>query len=128
MNVITKETAVEIAYTHREIENGTKLLEKILEDKKWHRGAVDIRDAFGRPRELQLGIPSGENATQLYGLSWDLARPVIEAHIGKMQAKLVELSAIARMEMDGLRPAEPISAKQRTPEPTPQAEESAPAS
>lgn len=101
MNIITKDTAIAIAMTHREIENGTKLLEKIAEDKRWHE-SVDIRDAFGRQRQLQLGIPSGENAHQLYDLSWDLARPVIEAHIAKKRAHLVELTAIARMEMDGL--------------------------
>lgn len=99
--MIRKETAVQIAYAYRDIEAAEELLKKIRDDNRRDRD-VDIRDAFGRRRGLQLGVPSGENSTRLYDLSWDLAEPVIEAHIGQMKARLIELSAIARMELDGL--------------------------
>lgn len=103
--MISKDTAVQIAYAYRDIETGEELLNKIIKDMRHGEKDVDLRDAFGRKRGLELGIPSGSGSTRLYQLSWDLAQPVIVAHIAKVRARLAELNAIARMEMDGLIPA-----------------------
>ena len=66
--MITKDTCVAIWSAYREIEAGEQLLadmakerERTLADKH----APTLRDAFGRVRQLQLGIPSGENAHRL---------------------------------------------------------------
>lgn len=97
MGVISQETAMEIALAHRDIEAAKGLLEKISDAKKWN-SELDLRDVFGRRRGLQLGVPSGPQAQCLFEVSPDLAKYVIEAHVGKMHARLTELSAIARFD------------------------------
>ena len=100
MNIISMKVASAIAFAHQEITKGEALLKELRDGKKWGR-PVDFRDAFGSRRELQLGIPSGDNAHRLYGVSPDLADYVIEAHVAKKRAELAELCVKARMELDG---------------------------
>jgi len=104
MHFISEETAMGIAFAHRDIRAAKDLLEKVSDAKRWNK-ELDIRDAFGRQRGLQLGIPQGDNGHRLFEVSPDLAKYVIEAHVGKMLARLAELSAIARMELDGVAAA-----------------------
>lgn len=111
MGLITKDTAMGIALAYQEIERGEKLMADVrkgLADRKerWGGDNADIRDAFGhRHRELQLGVPSGQTGHQLCGVSYELAVPVIEAHIAKMHAQLSALSALATVEAG--RPSQP---------------------
>ena len=98
---ITRDTAAKIAYAHSEINEARELL-TLLSEAKRDRKEPDFRDAFGRQRGLQLGIPSG-SGHRLLDVSPDLAVYVIEAHIGKMQQRIAELCAIARMELDGVK-------------------------
>lgn len=97
---LSKQTAMDIAYAHREIEIAEELLKEIREALK-RRETPDVRDAFGRPQNgLQLGVPSGNNGQRLFNVQWSLAEPVIEAHIANQKAKLKALSNTARTELD----------------------------
>ena len=97
--VISKDTAIEIAYAYREIETAEKLLAEIMEALDRHR-EPDIRDAFGRhQRGLQLGVPSGQNGHQLFNVPWSLAKPIIEAHVAEQRTRVALLTEKARIEM-----------------------------
>lgn len=101
MGIISQKTSTDIALAHREIRTARDLLAEAADAAKWNR-ELDLRDAFGRQRGLELGVPSGRDGHRMFGLSPDLAKYVIEAHVGKMEARLTELCAIARMELDGV--------------------------
>lgn len=101
--MITKETCAAIWAAYREVEAGEQLLadmkkerERIQADKH----APTLRDAFGRVRQLQLGIPSGENGHRLFDVSPVLAESVILAHIANKRAELIEANERARIELD----------------------------
>lgn len=104
--MITLETCAAIYTAHREIEAG----EKLLADMKLERERRDVdkyaptlKDAFGRTRQLQLGIPSGENGHRLFDVSPVLAESVIRAHIERKRAELVEANERAWIELAGDR-------------------------
>lgn len=106
--MISQETAALIFRAYRDIEAGQKLLDDmraIREREGLDKYAPTIKDAFGRPRHLQLGIPSGENAHRILDVSPSLAESVIRAHIERKRAELVECQERARIELDG--PASP---------------------
>jgi hypothetical protein len=95
--MITKKTATDIWCAHDEIEKGTNLLAQMEEFAK--RGDLpDLRDAFGRARNLQLGVPSGENATRLFDVHPNLATAVIKAHIAEKRNVLIALNELAKQE------------------------------
>lgn len=97
--MITLETARDIAFAYREIEVAEKLLAEIIETL-WRRDTPDLRDAFGRRANgLQLGVPSGSNGQRLFDVPWEIARPVIEAHIAQKRAIIATLSEKARIEL-----------------------------
>lgn len=96
--MISKETATDIAYAYREVETAEKLLEKISETIS-RREVPDLRDAFGRQRGLQLGVPSSESGHTLYDVPWNLAKPIIEAHIASKKALISALTEKARVEI-----------------------------
>ena len=100
--MIKQETAAAIWTAYREIENGRKLLEDmktIREREKLDKHAPTIKDAFGTPRHLQLGIPSGENSHRILDVSPVLAESIIRAHIEKKCAALTELQEVAKIEL-----------------------------
>lgn len=100
--MITEDTARKIALAYREVEVGEQLLAEINE-AIGRRVAPDIRDAFGRQADgLQLGVPSGNNGQRLFNVPWNLARPVIEAHIAQQKAIVGALSEKARIELNGV--------------------------
>ncbi len=97
--MISRETALDIATAHREIEVAEKLLADITESLS-RREQPDIRDAFGRRQGgLQLGVPSGENGHRLFNVEWSLAKPVIEAHIANQRARVAAMNEKARAEL-----------------------------
>jgi hypothetical protein len=96
--LITKETAMDIAYAYREVEVAEKLLAEITESLE-RRQQPDIRDAFGRQQGgLQLGVPSGENSHRLFNVPWELAKPILETHIAASKAKIAVLTEKAKEE------------------------------
>ncbi len=100
--MITKDTAATIWKTYREIEAGEQLLLDMAKERE--RAHVDkhapvLRDAFGHVRQLQLGVPSGDNAHRLFDVSPALAESMIRAHIANKQAELAEINEIARAEL-----------------------------
>ena len=106
--MITQETAALIYRAYREIESGQKLLEdmkSIRESQGLDKHAPTIKDAFGRPKHLQLGIPSGENSHRILDVDPVLAESVIRAHIKNKQAELATVQECARIELLG--PASP---------------------
>ena len=52
-----------------------------------------------RVRQLQLGIPSGEDSHRLLDVSPVLAESVIRAHIQNKRAELAEVNERARIEL-----------------------------
>lgn len=97
---ISKQTAMDIALAYREIEAAEELLAKITEELQRGR-SPDIRDAFGRPaRGLQLGVPSGESAHRLFDVPWELAKPIIEAHLAGKRAAIEALTHKAQSEIN----------------------------
>ncbi|MBD9406228.1 hypothetical protein IB236_12845 [Acidovorax sp. ACV02] len=102
--MITQETAALIYHAYRELEAGQKLLDDmktIREREHLDKTAPTIRDAFGQPRHLQLGIPSGENAHRILNVSPVLAESVIRAHIENKRAELATIQERARIELEG---------------------------
>lgn len=107
MSILSAETAVAIAVAHQEIARGEKLLGDVCKSLKERNGRgfgvsaeSDLRDVFGRRQNsLQLGIPSGSNGHQICDMSYDLAVPVIEAHINNKRAQLAALSLKAKAEL-----------------------------
>ncbi len=98
---ISKETATDIALAWREIEAGKQLLEDV--EKAVSQSTFDhedIRDVFGRRVEgLQLGVPNGKSSHRLFTVPWELARPVIQAHIASKVSLLAALEEKARFEI-----------------------------
>lgn len=100
--MITKETAVLIWSAYREIDTAIKLLDDMAKTRERFQPdphAPTLRDAFGTLRQLQLGIPSGENSHRLLDVSPVLAESVIRAHISNKQRELVEANERARIEL-----------------------------
>jgi hypothetical protein len=97
MTMISVETATDIALAYREIDTAEKLLKDVQEQiDKRHHETCDIRDAFGRRVDgLQLGVPSGGNGHRLYQVDWELAKPILQAHILKIKGHLGALNAKA---------------------------------
>jgi hypothetical protein len=106
--MITQETAAAIWDAYREIDAAEKLLADMAEERSKpgadrDRYAPTLKDAFGRRKHLQLGIPSGNNAHRLFDVHPELAEAVIRAHIGKMKSALVEANERARIELNGAK-------------------------
>lgn len=102
--MISRETAADIWECYREIAAAEKLLTDIQSEREDNRFDRDfepkLKDAFGRRRELQLGVPSGENSHRLFNVSAKLAESVIRAHIADKRAALVAANERARVELD----------------------------
>ncbi len=100
--MISQETAARIWQAYREISTAEKLLNDMKEIRERERIDVHsptIRDAFGFRRQLQLGIPSGENAPRLFDVNPHLAASVIRAPIERKTAELAEANEQARIEL-----------------------------
>ena len=105
--MISNETIERIWHCKREIEAGTKLLVDMAEVRKQEEDRMNrlakteptLKDAFGRRRQLQLGIPSGENGHRLFDVSPQLAESVIKVHIANKTAELAEATEQARIEL-----------------------------
>ena len=102
--MLSRETCEKVWHCHREIEAANKLLEEVIgvikinKEKSHLEMPKGLKDTWGRQTELELGVPSGENSKRLFRVSFDLAEPVIKAHIAKKEAELKELNEIAKME------------------------------
>lgn len=96
--MISKETATDIALAYREIETAEQLLTKVT-DALDRRQVPDLRDSFGRQRGLQLGVPTSETGHTVFDVPWNLAKPIIEAHIASKKALLSALTEKARGEI-----------------------------
>lgn len=105
MNLISKDTAMDIALAYRELETAEKLLQDVREASEKH-GYKDIRDAFGRVQHgLQLGVPSGDQSQRLFNVPYSLAIPVIETHIAHHKGRLAALSEKAKEELSIAKPS-----------------------
>lgn len=96
--MISKLTAAAIWTAYDEIARGEALLEE-LEKRQAAGDGANLRDAFGRCRGLQLGVPSGESGHRLLDLQPSLAVQVIRAHIAQKRAELGVLNERARAEL-----------------------------
>ena len=102
--MITQETAAAIWQSYREIETSEKLLADMEAEraKPFYDGdkfAPTIKDAFGKRRNLQMGVPCGSNSSRIYDVHPELAESVIRAHIAKKKVELVEANERARLEL-----------------------------
>jgi hypothetical protein len=100
--MISKQTCYHIWNCHNEIEKANELLKAMAEKlaKDEDKKAPELNDAFGTPRGLQLGVPSSNSGHTLYGVGIEMGVKVIEQHIKDKQARLVELMAIAKIELN----------------------------
>lgn len=100
--MISQETAARIWGCYREIGAAKKILSDMEEEAARHHDEQhpeNLRDAFGRRRQLELGIPSGESSHRLFDVGSELAKSVIRAHIAEKQAALVAANEQARIEL-----------------------------
>lgn len=95
--MITKQTAYDIWNAYDEITKGEKLLADMTEQRKLGE-EMNLRDAFGRRRCLQLGVPSGENSHRLLDVQPSLAIEVIKAHIAQKKSELALVNERAKTE------------------------------
>ena len=103
--MITQETASAIWQAYREIECGEKLLADMKAEldapfSEHDKHLPTLKDAFGKSRHLQLGIPSGSNGHRLFNVAPELAGSVIRAHISIKKAELAEANERARIELN----------------------------
>ena len=101
--MILRETAGAIWNCYREINVSQKLLLDMEEQRKKNPAepfAENLRDAFGRRRQLQLGVPSGSDCYRLFDVEADLAIAIIRAHVAHKEAQLLKLNEKARIEFD----------------------------
>ncbi len=96
--MITKQTAYDMWVSYQEIENGEKLLSDMAEQIK-NQEPVNLRDGFGRRRNLQLGVPMGETGHRLLDVNPALAIEVIKAHIANKRAELAVVNERAKSEL-----------------------------
>jgi hypothetical protein len=100
--MITKETAGRIWNCYREIEAADKLVADMREEaERWDKEpeAATLRDAFGKRRHLELGVPSGKDCHRLLRVCPSLAAQVIAAHRANMAAELSEANEQAQREL-----------------------------
>jgi hypothetical protein len=99
-NMITKETCAKILNCYREIENAQGLIKNMAETIRADKEKKpDLFNAFGERKGLELGVPFGNSAHRLYNVSIDLGVKIIEDHIKTNEAKLIELMAVAKLEL-----------------------------
>lgn len=96
-NMITQQTAYDIWIAYSEIEKGQKLIADMAEAMK-HGDNPNPRDGFGRQRNLQLGVPTGESGHRLFDVAPALAVEVIKAHVAEKRAFLALANDRARNE------------------------------
>ncbi|MBC8125820.1 MAG: hypothetical protein H8M99_01550 [Gloeobacteraceae cyanobacterium ES-bin-144] len=104
--MITQETAAAIWHAYREIATAEKLLADMKAEREkpfseLNKHSPTIKDAFGRPRHLELGIPSGDNSHRIFQVNPQMAESIIRSHIGQKQAELVDANERARIELSG---------------------------
>jgi hypothetical protein len=103
--MISQETAAMIWNAYREIAAAEKLLADMEKEASFRRQDQKylpvLKDAFGDRRNLQLGIPSGDNSHRLFDVRPSLADAVIRAHIEHKRAELAEANERARVELTG---------------------------
>lgn len=99
--IISFETAQKIAFAHSEMRAARTLIEQIKQ-KSPYDDLPDIRDDFGGRRgALQLGVPSGNASHRLYNVDYNLAVPILEAHVAKQYATILSLTQQAIAEANG---------------------------
>jgi hypothetical protein len=108
--MITKVTSEAMLAAYREIETCEAMLRAIELLKNMQtepeRMCADPKEpipseSFGlfRVRQLQLGIPSGNNERLMFNVSPSLAEAVIRQHMGNKRSELVEANERARIEL-----------------------------
>lgn len=100
--MISQETAGRIWNCYREIQAAEKLLGDMAESEKEYSDDVraeTLKDAFGRRRNLQLGVPSSDSCHRLLDVAPSLAKSVINAHIANKRSELAEANEQARIEL-----------------------------
>ena len=103
MGTISLDTIKMLYQAYREIAAGEKLLADMEEIRKREhiddKYAATIKDAFGTRRQLQLGIPSGNDGHRLLDVSPVLAESCIRAHIEQKRKELSDANERARIEL-----------------------------
>lgn len=95
MSLISMELAHRIWLAHREIAVGTKLRDELLSKIDSGEDPTPI-DEFGRRRNFQLGVPSGDHGHRLLNVEPALAVEIIDAHVAAQRSELAAACAEAR--------------------------------
>lgn len=96
MNIISKELSQKIWTCHHEIQKANELasdLKKQLEKT----GDAHFIDAFGRTRQISMGVPSGNDSARIFDVRPKLALAVIHAHIAEKESELIALNEEAKI-------------------------------
>lgn len=96
--MITQDTAARIAYAYADIKAAKEIL-AVIEEAARKREEPDFRDAFGRHRSLELGVPSSMGGHRIYQVSHQLAAIVVRAHIDDRTREIEALCEKARGEL-----------------------------
>jgi hypothetical protein len=97
--MVSQKTAVRIWKCYQEIETAGKLISD-MEDALKNGKDPNPRDAFGRQKCLQLGVPVSSDGMRLFDVKPTLAMSIMRAHIANMQGELGEANEQARIEID----------------------------
>lgn len=100
--MITKETAVKIAFCHEQIENCQKIINDMAEILKQdaEKTTPRLNNAFGEKVGLELGVPSGNSGHRIFGVNTELGIKIIQSHVEEKKKRLEELMAIATIELN----------------------------
>lgn len=104
MGQISMDTLERIYRAKRDIDAANELIKALdghIAERKRDTGAKWLKDAFGRERMVELGIPCGEGSMRCYSVAPDLAVVVLRAHVARTEATLVEANECARVELMG---------------------------
>ncbi len=96
--MITKQTAFDLWVAYDEIEKGEKLASDMAKAIK-EGEPCNLRDAFGRQRNMTLGVPTRENSQTLLDVAPALALQVIKAHVAGKRAELATINERAKAEL-----------------------------
>lgn len=101
--MISQQTAGRIWDCYREIAAAQSLLgdmEKTAREFPNDVRCETVKDAFGRHKNLSLGVPMSSGSERLFNVAPALAKSVITAHIAAKKAELFDANEQARIELD----------------------------
>lgn len=102
MGQISMDTLERIYRAKRDIDAANsliKLIDEHVAERKRDTSSRWIKDAFGRERQMELGVPMESGSLRCYSVAPELASVVLRAHVARQEALLAEANECARVEL-----------------------------